>query len=222
MFQPIVNDPAPKGEAPVTPDRQLTDGQSNARPYPLHEAGAPPPPPKGMVRSSPVRPVHSFRRENTRSFTGKNPAITGEATFRGTLRVDGTISGQLSANGGAFTLKQRARAVDAGNEPELDGEIAFAGMLRVNGHVAGKLLSEKGTLIVDVEALVDADIDVAVAIIDGTVNGDVVARERLELGLKAKINGNIWTRSLNIKPGAIFEGECKILRDQEQSATATA
>jgi cytoskeletal protein CcmA (bactofilin family) len=214
MFQPTFTEEAPKGEAPANGERQISESPS--RPYPLHEAGTPPP--KGMVRAVPVRPVHAFRREN--SFTGKNPAITGEATFRGTLRVDGTISGQLSANGGAFTLKQRARAVDADNEPELDGEVRFAGMLRVNGHVAGKLLSEKGTLIVDVEALVDADIDVAVAIIDGTVNGDVVARERLELGLKAKINGNIWTRSLKIKPGAIFEGECKILRDQEQTGTA--
>lgn len=146
----------------------------------------------------------------------KVPVITGEATYRGVLRVDGAISGQLSAHGGAVTLKQRPRT---DSEPELDGEIAFHGMLRVNGHVAGKLLSEKGTLIIDVEALVNADIDVAVAIIDGTVNGDVIARERLELGLKAKINGNIWTRSLNIKPGAIFEGECKILRDQENTAT---
>lgn len=217
MFQTELTDDAPRREDPNTGNPEVAEVTGPALPYPLHEAGTPPP--KGMVRSVPARPIQTVRRE-TGNFTGKNPAITGEATFRGMLRVDGSISGQLSANGGAFTLKQRARAVDSNNEPELDGEIFFSGMLRVNGHVAGKLLSEKGTLIVDVEALVDADIDVAVAIIDGTVNGDVVARERLELGVKARISGNIWTRSLNVKPGAVFEGACKILRDQEQTGTA--
>jgi len=203
----------PEGEAPNN-DGRRAEGRVTARPYALHEAGAPQP--KGMVRAVPTRSIHAVRSERPPIFHPKAPVITGEATYRGVLRVDGAISGQLNANGGAVTLKQRPRT---GPEPELDGEIVFKDMLRVNGHVAGKLLSEKGTLIIADEALVNADIDVAVAIIDGTVNGNVVAHERLELGLRAKINGNIWTRSLKIKPGAIFEGECKILRDQENTRT---
>lgn len=215
MFQPKLAEAPPKGEASTNNGHPIPEAPASHRPYPLHEAGTPQP--KGMVRAVPARPIHAVRSERAPAFYPKVPVITGEATYRGLLRVDGSISGQLSSNGGAVTLKQRPRTE---SEPELDGEITFNGMLRVNGHVAGKLLSAKGTLIVDVEALVNADIDVAVAIIDGTVNGNVVAHERLELGLKAKINGNIWTRSLKIKPGAIFEGECKILRDQESTGTA--
>jgi cytoskeletal protein CcmA (bactofilin family) len=96
--------------------------------------------------------------------------------------------------------------------PELDGEISFRDMLRINGYVAGKVSSPKGTLIVAESAQADAFIDVGVAIINGTVNGEIVARERVELGLGAVINGNISTPKLSIKPGATFQGDCRMLK----------
>jgi cytoskeletal protein CcmA (bactofilin family) len=214
MFQPKFTKDPPEGEASTNNGHPDSAVQDSPRPYQLHEAGTPPP--QGMVRAVPTRSIQAARSDGMH-FQPKVPVITGEAIYRGLLRVDGAITGGLGTNGGAVMLKQRPRA---STEPELDGEITFKDMLRINGHIAGKVLSEKGTLIIDAEALVNADIDVAVAIIDGTVTGDVIARERLELGLRAKISGNIWTRSLKIKPGAIFEGECKILRDQESPGAA--
>jgi cytoskeletal protein CcmA (bactofilin family) len=118
----------------------------------------------------------------------------------------------LAANGGGLTIKQRVR-VDS--EPELDGELAFKDMLRINGHVRGRVQSERGTLIVADEARVDASIEVDVAIINGKVNGDVLARERVELGSGALINGNISTPKLSIKPGATFHGDCRMLKNAE-------
>ena len=137
--------------------------------------------------------------------------ITGEATYRGYLPVDGVISGQLTATGGGLMIKQRVRSE---SDPELDGEISFKDLLRINGHVRGKVQSERGTLIVDDAAKVDAQIEVGVAIISGEVNGDVFARERVELGHGAVINGNISTPLLSIKPGATFHGDCRMLEDR--------
>jgi cytoskeletal protein CcmA (bactofilin family) len=74
--------------------------------------------------------------------------------------------------------------------------------------------SPKGTLIVDGSALVDGDIEVAAVVISGRVNGDVVAQERVELGAAAVINGNISTRTLTMKPGAIFQGDCRMLKNE--------
>jgi cytoskeletal protein CcmA (bactofilin family) len=51
-----------------------------------------------------------------------------------------------------------------------------------------------------------------VAIVHGTVNGDIIATQRLELGRAAKLNGNIQTASLMIEPGALFEGSCKMIK----------
>jgi cytoskeletal protein CcmA (bactofilin family) len=59
---------------------------------------------------------------------------------------------------------------------------------------------------------VDANIEVAVAVIHGTINGDIIATQRLELGRAAKVNGNIQTPSLIIEQGAVFEGTCKMVQ----------
>ena len=152
------------------------------------------------------------RKVNPYVFQARMPVITGEAAYRGYLPVEGLISGQLNAMGGALTIKQRPHTGRVESAPELNGEITFKDMLRVNGHVAGSISSEKGTLIVDASARVDASVDVAVAIIAGVVNGDVIGRERVELSQQAIINGNISTPNLSMKPGATFQGDCRMLK----------
>jgi cytoskeletal protein CcmA (bactofilin family) len=148
-------------------------------------------------------------------FRGKIPVVTGECHFKGSMSVDGLLSGQIGMQN-AVNLKQKPSTAFAINA-ELAGEFTFKDALRVNGHIAGTVYSKSGTIIVDTEARVDADVDVAVAVISGTVNGDIVARERVELGPAARIRGNIWTRSIVIKDGAIFEGVCRMIADQKQA-----
>jgi cytoskeletal protein CcmA (bactofilin family) len=147
-----------------------------------------------------------------REFQSRSPVITGEIRFKGLLPVDGTVSGQLGGVGGSLGVRQKSRLVSS--EPELSGEISFQSMLRVNGHVAGTVYSQKGTLIIDAAARVDANVEVAIAVIGGTVNGDVVAHERVEIGPGAKIYGNIWTKAISIKDGAIFEGVCRMIGEE--------
>lgn len=162
------------------------------------------------------QPVFSAPRvADSHDIQTRVPVIIGEVTFRGTIPVDGIICGQPGANGGALSVRQRGRTY-FGTEPELNGEIRFIDMLRVNGHIAGSVYSRKGTIIVDSAAQVDADIEVAIAVINGTVNGDIVAHQRVELAPAAKIYGNIWTRSLAIQSGAIFEGVCQMLEDKDE------
>jgi cytoskeletal protein CcmA (bactofilin family) len=110
-----------------------------------------------------------------------------------------------------------------GNGTVLTGEATFRGMLRVDGHVTGRVTSEDGTLIVGTGGQVDADIEVAVATVNGTVNGDIIAAQRLELGRAARVNGNIQTPQLIIEQGAIFEGSCRMMQlkaaqDKEREA----
>lgn len=159
------------------------------------------------LRPVSVRPA--TQKPNPFQFQARVPVITGEATYRGYLPIDGVITGQLNASGGGLSIKQRVRL---DSEPELDGELTFRDMLRINGHVRGAIVSERGTLIVDEAAIVDASIDVGVAIISGEVNGDVFASQRVELGRGAVINGNISTPLLSIKPGATFHGDCRMLK----------
>ena len=99
-----------------------------------------------------------------------------------------------------------------GSGTVVTGEANFKAMMRVDGHLSGRINSSTGTLIVGANGKVDANIEVAVAVIHGTVNGDIIATQRLELGRAAKLNGNIQTASLMIEPGALFEGSCKMIK----------
>ena len=170
---------------------------------------------EGAKHREPVSTTVRTRRDNAYSFQARVPVITGEATFRGLMAMDGVICGQLGADGSALSIRQRHRSGPVESVPQLTGEISFQDMLRVNGHIAGKVFSFKGTLIIDCSARVDASIDVAVAVISGTVNGDVVGHERVELGPGAVINGNISTRSIAMKPGAVFHGDCRMLKNED-------
>ncbi len=179
-------------------------------------AGTEPPTPRvhTVVAMPAPATIARPRRDNSANFQARVPVITGEAVYRGAMPVDGIISGHLGAAGSSLTIKQRPRSGPVEYRPELDGELSFKDMLRVNGHIAGKVTSARGTLIIDASARVDGDIDVGVAVVSGIVNGDVIAHERVELGPAAIINGNISTRALTMKPGAVFQGDCRMLKNE--------
>ena len=163
-----------------------------------------------VVHPTPIVPVAP------RDFQAKLPVITGEINFKGIVTVDGVLCGQIGS-GSSINVRQRPSAVYE-THAELTGEITFKDMVRVNGHVAGTVYSKTGTLIVDTSARIDARVDVGVAVVSGTIKGDIIARERVELGPTSKIYGNIWTRSLVIKDGAIFEGVCRMIDEVEKAS----
>ena len=102
-----------------------------------------------------------------------------------------------------------------GSGTVLTGETTFQAILRIDGHLTGRVLSEDGTLIVGSTGRVDANIHVAAATINGTINGDVVATERLELGRTAHVVGNVQTPRLLMEDGAILEGGCSMMKARE-------
>jgi cytoskeletal protein CcmA (bactofilin family) len=112
----------------------------------------------------------------------------------------------------ARDIKEGTLSGFVGGGTVVTGEANFKAMMRVDGHLSGRVSSSSGTLIVGANGKVDANIEVAVAVIHGTINGDIIATQRLELGRAAKVHGNIQTPSLIIEQGAIFEGSCKMLQ----------
>jgi len=112
----------------------------------------------------------------------------------------------------ARDIKEGTLSGFVGGGTVVTGEANFKAMMRVDGHLSGRVSSTSGTLIVGANGKVDANIEVAVAVIHGTINGDIIATQRLELGRAAKVNGNIQTPSLIIEQGAVFEGTCKMVQ----------
>src|ERR687894_626223 len=112
----------------------------------------------------------------------------------------------------AKDIKEGTLSGFVGGGTVVTGEANFKAMMRVDGHLSGRVSSSSGTLIVGANGKVDANIEVAVAVIHGTINGDIIATQRLELGRAAKVHGNIQTPSLIIEQGAVFEGSCKMVQ----------
>ncbi len=112
----------------------------------------------------------------------------------------------------ARDIKEGTLSGFVGGGTVVTGEATFKAMMRVDGHISGRISSSSGTLIVGANGKVDANIEVAVAMIHGTINGDIIATQRLELGRAAKVNGNVQTPSLVIEQGAIFEGSCRMVQ----------
>jgi cytoskeletal protein CcmA (bactofilin family) len=121
----------------------------------------------------------------------------------------------------AREIKDGSMSGFVGGGTSLSGEVAFKGMLRVDGHLTGTIISEKGTLIVSSGGRVDADINVATAKINGSIHGNIVANERIELGRTAQVHGDIQTPVLIIEQGAVFEGNCRMGTAKDAPARET-
>ena len=140
-------------------------------------------------------------------YTGDNPSTTKPVTDSESMARD---------------IKEGRLSGFVGHGTTLTGETSFQAMLRVDGHLIGSISSDSGTLIVGTNGQVDANISVAVATINGTVNGDINASEKIQLGRTAKVIGNVQTPRLIIEDGAVLEGGCMMLKARETMATHSA
>jgi len=122
----------------------------------------------------------------------------------------------------ARDIKEGRLSGFVGHGTTLTGETEFHAMLRVDGHLIGTVSSETGTLIIGTNGQVDANIAVAAALVNGSVNGDIIASEKLQLGRTARVLGNIQSPKLIIEEGAILEGSCSMLKAREVMEEAVA
>ena len=140
-------------------------------------------------------------------YTGDNPSTSRPVTDSESMARD---------------IKEGRLSGFVGHGTTLTGETVFQAMLRVDGHLVGSITSDSGTLIVGTNGQVDANVSVSTATINGTLNGDIVASERIQLGRTAKVMGNIQTPRLTIEDGAVFEGGCTMMKAREAVESQTA
>jgi cytoskeletal protein CcmA (bactofilin family) len=95
-----------------------------------------------------------------------------------------------------------------GSFPGSNCEVSFEGVLHFDGYSYGPINSPEGTLVLTKRGRIEADVNVKVAVIHGWVTGDITASERVVLGSEARVIGQIYTRALSVRLGAVFDGEC--------------
>lgn len=106
----------------------------------------------------------------------------------------------VKSNGNDFAFGMLGKGVS------VMGDIRFDDKLHVEGKVIGKVASEKGTLIIEEAGRVEAQIEVGVCIIRGTLEGNVNARSRIEIHKTSHVRGDMTTPVLLIEEGAVFNG----------------
>jgi cytoskeletal protein CcmA (bactofilin family) len=89
----------------------------------------------------------------------------------------------------------------------------------VNGNVSSNN-ADGGALSVSESGFIEGNVDVTNIVMNGTVNGDMRARERLQLGGKARVNGNVHYGVIEMAPGAVITGKLIPLGSPKQPAAA--
>lgn len=89
------------------------------------------------------------------------------------------------------------------------GNIESDSDFRIDGSLLGNLTT-KGRLIVGETGSIKGDVTCQAAEIEGSLQGKIKIENLLIFRPTAKFNGEIETSQLQIEPGAIFNGVCKM------------
>jgi cytoskeletal protein CcmA (bactofilin family) len=95
----------------------------------------------------------------------------------------------------------------------LSEDIEFSGVLNfekpflIRGKLSGDI-SATGLLVVDENAVVEANIKASRVVIRGSVKGDVTAAEKVEITVSGKLLGNVTAPEIYMESGCVFNGRC--------------
>jgi cytoskeletal protein CcmA (bactofilin family) len=98
-----------------------------------------------------------------------------------------------------------------GQNCTITGTLNFTGTMRIDGRIEGQVVTS-GTLIVGEGGQIHADIQAAVVVCGGAIDGNIVARERVQLLAPSVLTGTVRTPLLIIEEGAQFNGTCEMER----------
>lgn len=96
-----------------------------------------------------------------------------------------------------------------GEGTKFEGSIIVPHNIRIDGEFSGKIeTSEK--LTIGQDGLVKADIKAKSAYIAGTIEGNVIVEDRVELEANSSLTGDLRVKDLVINEGAMFHGNCSM------------
>ena len=97
-----------------------------------------------------------------------------------------------------------------GDGTRIEGDLRFDGGCHIDGIVHGSVLAERdpeAVLSISEDGRVEGSVKVPRVILNGTVEGDVYASERVELGATARVVGNLHYELLEMTAGAEINGQ---------------
>jgi cytoskeletal protein CcmA (bactofilin family) len=97
-----------------------------------------------------------------------------------------------------------------GRSASVQGDIEFAGGLHIDGRVTGSVRATAGaaaSLSVSEHGVVEGSVEAPNVVVNGRVNGDIYGSERVVLGGKARVHGNVHYGVIEMALGAEISGK---------------
>ncbi|MHB1156398.1 MAG: bactofilin family protein [Phycisphaerales bacterium] len=94
-------------------------------------------------------------------------------------------------------------------DTQIKGEMTFERSCKLMGRFEGTITA-KGQLHVAEGATCKAQVEAATVIVDGLVEGNITAKEQIQLNAKARINGDITAGKLVMAEGACVNGHVSV------------
>jgi cytoskeletal protein CcmA (bactofilin family) len=108
--------------------------------------------------------------------------------------------------------KPKTQRIDTliGAGTRIIGDVHFSGGFHVDGHIKGNVDAPPdsgATLSVSDSGVVEGSVAVPNVVLNGTVKGDILAHDRVELGATARVTGNVYYGLIEMEMGAEINGK---------------
>lgn len=108
-----------------------------------------------------------------------------------------------------------------GPDTHIKGEMVFDSTARILGTFEGRIVA-KGEVQIGEGAACKASVEGSNVIVDGVIEGDVTARERVQLNTRARVIGDVTATTLVVAEGASFVGHCRVGGDAASAGAKSA
>lgn len=106
-----------------------------------------------------------------------------------------------------------------GPDTHIKGEMIFDSTARILGTFEGRIVA-KGEVQIGEGAACKASVEGSNVIVDGVIEGDVTARDRVQLNTRARVIGDVTATTLVVAEGASFVGHCRVGGDANTKSAA--
>ena len=130
-----------------------------------------------------------------------------------------------------FSKQKNTPATPASSNPSgntvIGAGATFEGVLKtsedvlIEGQLNGSVTSD-ATVLLNTSAKLKADVEASCVVVHGEIVGNVVARERLDIGATGRIRGDVTAGAARVAEGGVLDGTCCITPDGAAKAPSPA
>ena len=107
------------------------------------------------------------------------------------------------------------------SDVEITGTIKSTGSVRFDGKLDGEL-NCTGDATIGKSATIKGNLAVSSATVEGTIHGNIVAKDRIEMKSSARVTGDIKAKRLSVEDGVTFVGRSEVNPSGAASPIAAA